>query len=177
MTQEMQMNTNSARRRHANTIERPMTFEPTSTSFYKPSVEAAVMPGKSEQHLSLGFWTFLIVSVIVGLLSGIVLSGMENVQWQASSMSGYPSGGITAFYIVWGLLLGALFGVILNALYPVVKRGMPLFALLLFVPTVLFLLTSPLLVVTNLLLELLKIVLAIVVIVVVIAIAWAWLAG
>lgn len=173
MTQEMQLNTNSARRRHANTIECPVTYEPTSTSFYKPSVEPAVMPKKASQLHTVSIWAFVIVGALIGVVSGLFLSNAGNARYLVS----YPEAGVIAFFIIWGLLLGALMGLIANALYSAIKKSLPLFALLLFIPTVLCLLTSPLLVVTNLVIELVKIVLAIVVVVIVLVIAWAWLTG
>ena len=181
MTQEMQFATNSARRRHANTIERPMTYEPTSTSFFKPSVDPVRITRASATEKTISRWVFIVIGAVLGLLSGLILTsvvdgrgGHEAFHQSELIISG---AGIPVFYIIWGLLVGAVFGLIMSLLYSAVKKGMPLFAAMLFIPTVLFLLTSPLAVLTNLLWQLLKIVLAIVVVIIVIAIAWAWLAG
>ena len=79
--------------------------------------------------------------------------------------------------LIWGGIIGALYGLCLSPLYTKLHNALPAYAMLLFFPTILFLLTAPLLALNSALLAIGKFLLGLLGVGVVLFLVWAWISN
>ena len=156
---EMQA-TNSYKRRHTNELTKPEVYDPETIRYTKATVEKETFEIREREGSTITFSGMLITGGIVGAIFGLLLSllGIGNLRERvidilsAGEFSYIP---ITSaiFCVIWGAILGCLFGLILYGLCSKVKNKLPVYAALLFIPTVLYLLLTPLTFITQFLIQ------------------------
>lgn len=166
----IQMN-ESSRRNSRRTLTKPDVASPASYAFPGNRVKPIEYPEEEMTVPNRNFVTFIIIGAVWGVISGIlllILDSENNLMYQLGDSVG-------AHCLIWGGIVGALYGLCLSPLYTKLHNALPAYALLLFFPTIFFLLTMPLMALSNALLELGKFLLGLLGVVVVIGIVWAWL--
>ena len=159
-----------SRRNSRRTLTKPEVVSPASYAFPGNKVKPIEYPEEEMTVPNRNFVTFIIIGAVWGVISGIfllILDSENNLMYQV--------GNAGAHCLIWGGIVGAMYGLCLSPLYTKLHNALPAYALLLFFPTIFFLLTIPLVALSHALLELGKFLLGLLGVVVVIGIVWAWL--
>lgn len=159
------------RRSSRRTLTKPEVASPASYAYPGNKVKPIEYPEEEMTVPNRSFATFIFIGAVWGLISGVlllILHAESNLMYQLGDSVG-------AHCLIWGGIVGALYGLCLSPLYTKLYNALPAYALLLFFPTILFLLTMPLMALSSALLELGKFLLKLLVVVVIIGIVWAWL--
>lgn len=163
----------------ASNLKAPTVYNPTHQSLRSPSVktvtfndEVKTIPERSMMNLSL-------ITAILGFFAGIALLSFDKSSTQLSHgiLRSYSEGALSAHCLVYGTLVGLVYGMVIFPIYRNMENPLPIYATFLFLPLILFYLTSPLAALTAILIELGKLALGALGVFIGGAVLWGWVTG
>ncbi|MBR6571404.1 MAG: hypothetical protein IKK75_13220 [Clostridia bacterium] len=164
-------------RRRVQPLVRPVTYDPTVTSYDQPKVKPVSYEDEEKNKNHFLLLGFMVVGIVVGLLSGIVVRMIPNAVNGMQYELYYGDGALTAHCLIYGAVLGALLSLILYPIYSKMKHVLPVYACLLFIPVLLFILTPVLGWLTEMVFAIIKVILGLLAAGVVLFIAYSWFCG
>lgn len=138
------MQTPAVRKRSSEQVlTAPVVYEPSGRELRAPSVKPVQFSDLGNRIASRSAVVFVLISIVFGVASGIFLLWLNgnNSILNGTDISSYGDGGMTAHCLIWGGVLGLLFGLILTPIYHRLRSSLPAYAALLFLPVLHFLLT------------------------------------
>ena len=125
------------------TLTAPVVYEPSGRELRAPSVKPVQFSDLGKGLASRSGTMFVLLSIVLGIASGIFLLWLNgnNGLLNGTDISEYGDGGMTAHCLIWGGILGLLYGLILTPIYHRLRSALPAYAALLFLPVLHFLLT------------------------------------
>ncbi len=135
-------NEQAASRRGRRPLEKPETYGPASYNYPERSVKPIEIDRSKIEIPARSTGGIVGLGCLVGLASGIILivqNSKSNILYSVGS-----GGVVVAHCLIWGVILGALLGLCLSPLYKKQQYIAPVLAPLLFLPTILYLLSTPL---------------------------------
>ena len=138
------------KRSAAQALTAPVVYEPSGCELRTPSVKPVAFQDGGKGRAAHSVRRFIILSILLGVASGILLLVLheQNQLLSGTDVSHYDEVGMTIHCLVWGGVLGLVYSMILSFFLSKVSDSLPLYAMLLFLPVLLFMLT-PLLTIAN----------------------------
>ena len=150
--------------------EKPTVYNPGEYSFKRTVPKPYNVEEESDPIIDRNIFQMVGIGGFWGLACGIAMLVMQN---QIKLMQFFSSSEqATAHCLIWGVLLGGLYGLIISPFYKKAKHVLPILALLLFFPSLFFLATNPLIAVAVFLGDAIKFIIGLIIVIVVIAIVW-----
>lgn len=168
-TQPIERGRRTARR----SLTKPDTANPSSYAYPSAKVKPLEFPAEEIVVPQRKLSRFIVIGIVWGVISGIILlilHGENNLMYRVGNA-------VAPHCLIWGGIIGALYGLCLSPLYTKLHNALPAYAMLLFFPTILFLLTAPLLALNSALLAIGKFLLGLLGVGVVLFLVWAWISN
>ena len=120
--------------------EKPVVYDPSSHDYPQPTVKPLELTKIEEPKLNRAMSLIVIYGVIFGMVAGAILLWLNS---EYGLLRQYlSSSDVTAHCLGWGAVVGGVYGAILSPLYMKSKHVLPIFALFLFLPLILFFMTE-----------------------------------
>ncbi len=145
-------------------LSAPVVFEPKGGELRTPSVKAAEFKELSASTGERSMGIYIVIAILMGIASGVFLlwnNGSSGILMQ-KGLQGYSDGGLIAFCLIWGGVLGLLYGLVLSFVHVNLPSGLPTYAALLFLPLLMLLLTPLMATAVELLIALVQAVLGLI---------------
>ena len=136
--------TTAIRKRSAEqALTAPVVYEPAGRDLRMPSVKPVELKNEGKGFAARSKGRFIFISILLGVASGLflLLLNDHNRLLFGSGVRSYGDVGMVAHCLIWGGVLGFVCALILSPIYRKLPSSMPIYAMLLFLPVLLYLLT------------------------------------
>ena len=114
-------------------------YEPRRASLRTPSVKPVTFEDTVVGKVFRRNWVFILFSILIGIASGVLLL-MLNEKNDLLSTIGAEGMEVVFYCLGWGLGLGWLYGFLITRFYRKLSYVLPVYATLLYMPVLLFIL-------------------------------------
>lgn len=130
----------------------PVVYEPSDRDLRMPSVKPVSFSSAGKGAAAHSTGRLIFFSILLGIVSGVLLLVLHehNHILGRTDVTDYGEVGMTIHCLVWGGVLGFVYSMILSPFHKRLSSSMPIYAMLLFLPFLLYRLT-PLLCMGNML--------------------------
>lgn len=138
------------RRSEEQALTAPAVYEPGGWDLCMPSVKSIEFRNAGNGRAAHSMGRFIFFSILLGIASGILLLVLheQNQLLGGTDIGNYDEVGMTIHCLIWGGVLGLVYGLVISNFLRKVSDSLPLYAMLLFLPVLLFMIT-PLLAIVN----------------------------